>query len=449
MTPTRNSDSYAYGLIIDSDTFFTGGAAQKSYMFQVGGDRTVSNAATGDSNDAVIKLTSNNYAANDSNFILRGYNGTVNNRSGGTLGRLEGALIGAQNKSGATVPTLMGVTIVTENYGTSATLLGGIDLYVRNEAAVATTEFGIRITNDNRSTASAVDAAIILANEATNTGFTYGIDMNGVEIATADIRLSGGGTIGNATILIPVRASGSYAYGVKIDSDTFFTGGAAEKSYMFQVGGDRTVSNAATGDSNDAIIKASSSNYAANDSNFILRGYNGTVNNRSGGTLGRLEGALIGAQNKSGATVPTLMGVTIVTENYGTSATLLGGIDLYVRNEAAVATTEFGIRITNDNRSTASAVDAAIILANEATNTGFTYGIDMNGVEIATADIRLSGGAMIFTGSAANGDAVYAEVGSKDATGSIYLTTAGALYVQVANAGAAADWYKVTTTDAD
>ena len=27
--------------------------------------------------------------------------------------------------------------------------------------------------------------------------------------------------------------------------------------------------------------------------------------------------------------------------------------------------------------------------------------------------------------------------------------TAGAIYIQVANAGAAADWYKVTSTDAD
>ena len=61
----------------------------------------------------------------------------------------------------------------------------------------------------------------------------------------------------------------------------------------------------------------------------------------------------------------------------------------------------------------------------------------------------MSSGAKIFTGNAANGDGVYAEVGAKDATGSIYLTTAGALYIQVANAGAAADWYKVTMSDAD
>ena len=85
----------------------------------------------------------------------------------------------------------------------------------------------------------------------------------------------------------------------------------------------------------------------------------------------------------------------------------------------------------------------------------FDYGLNLyfNSAPFANtfaqSDIRVSSGAKIFTGSAANGDAVYAEVGAKDATGSLYITTAGKLYVQVANAGAATDWELVTTTDAD
>jgi len=62
------------------------------------------------------------------------------------------------------------------------------------------------------------------------------------------------------------------------------------------------------------------------------------------------------------------------------------------------------------------------------------------------SDIITSSGAKVFTGSAANESAVYAAVGTDGATGSIYLSTAGGLYVQVANAGADADWEKVTTT---
>jgi translation elongation factor EF-G len=75
------------------------------------------------------------------------------------------------------------------------------------------------------------------------------------------------------------------------------------------------------------------------------------------------------------------------------------------------------------------------------------------GIRIAGApacQMLLSSGAKVFTGTAANGDAVYAEVGAKDAVGSIYISTGnGYIYIQVANAGNAADWYKVTASDAD
>lgn len=52
----------------------------------------------------------------------------------------------------------------------------------------------------------------------------------------------------------------------------------------------------------------------------------------------------------------------------------------------------------------------------------------------------------IFTGSAASVAAVYAEVGDVDAVGSVYLSTAGGFYFQVADAGAEADWETVTTS---
>jgi len=62
------------------------------------------------------------------------------------------------------------------------------------------------------------------------------------------------------------------------------------------------------------------------------------------------------------------------------------------------------------------------------------------------SDVLLSSGAKVFTGSAANSNAVYAEIGTDGATGSIYLSTAGLLFVQVAHAGANADWETVTTS---
>jgi len=117
--------------------------------------------------------------------------------------------------------------------------------------------------------------------------------------------------------------------------------------------------------------------------------------------------------------------------------------------------TGYGVRIVNEAvGGTGQALDAAIYIDDVSMSGGihgWDYGIDMSGVSGFTiADINTSSGAKIFTGAAANGDAVYAEVGALDATGSIYLSTAaGAIYVQVANTGAATDWFKCTSTDAD
>ena len=117
--------------------------------------------------------------------------------------------------------------------------------------------------------------------------------------------------------------------------------------------------------------------------------------------------------------------------------------------------TGYGVRIVNEAvGGTGQALDAAIYIDDTSMSGGihgWDYGINMSGVSGFTfADINTSSGAKIFTGSAATGDAVYAEVGANDATGSIYLSTGnGYLYIQVANAGAATDWYKVTAADAD
>jgi hypothetical protein len=113
---------------------------------------------------------------------------------------------------------------------------------------------------------------------------------------------------------------------------------------------------------------------------------------------------------------------------------------------------KFGFLIPTDRAQyTVADGDSIIMDARTALN---PFMIRVGGAGIFRVDslgvITTANGPRIFTGSAANGDAVYAEVGTVDATGSIYLSTAaGAIYIQKANAGAAADWYKVTATDAD
>ncbi len=183
---------------------------------------------------------------------------------------------------------------------------------------------------------------------------------------------------------VPITAD-SYRYGFKLDSDVFFLAGAALKHYMMQLSGDRESGNAVTGDSNDAMLKISHSNYAANDANFIDRGINIGITNRSGGTMGRLENS-IGAQNKSGGSTPILIASTHIAENYGTNATECFAIDAIIRDEVGAGATRAGIRIRNDDRSGVSALDAMILMDSHASSGGADTLIDGSAVELTEYD---------------------------------------------------------------
>ena len=71
--------------------------------------------------------------------------------------------------------------------------------------------------------------------------------------------------------------------------------------------------------------------------------------------------------------------------------------------------------------------------------------------EIQVENITSLGGGVprIVAGDQTTLAAVFAEVPSDFGIGSMYLSTAGKIYVKVANNGAAADWERVTTTAAD
>jgi hypothetical protein len=125
----------------------------------------------------------------------------------------------------------------------------------------------------------------------------------------------------------------------------------------------------------------------------------------------------------------------------GSFSTVTNGYGIYLRNEAVGGTGQ--------------ALDAALYIDDASMSggiSGWDYGIDMNGIGASgftVANIRLENGICIFSGAQTTEDGVYGEVGSVDATGSIYLSSGGELFVQVADAGAAADWETVTTTSVD
>lgn len=178
--------SYGYGVnIAGSNAFWSGGAALKRYLTYIDMGMSTSIAFTGDSNGAGLRITGSNYGAHDSNYILRGINVGPTNRSGGTMGRFEN-LISVQNKSGGTTPTILACTFTMENYGTAGTEAGVADFITRNEANTATTTYGIRIRNDDRSGQAAVQSGINIASHASSGGFDKLIDGSGAVLTEYD-----------------------------------------------------------------------------------------------------------------------------------------------------------------------------------------------------------------------------------------------------------------------
>lgn len=298
---------------------------------------------------------------------------------------------------------------------------------------------------------------------ATTSG--YILDFNGLTASTADIRFTNSATFGQlvsgtstyvGNYKPSARPSTDFAYYFGINdngssSSGLMTGGAAQKTYGLFVNLNRPAASAATGDSNDAAVKVTINNYAGNDTNFIQRGINVVSNNRTTGTLGKLEGGLISASCKSGTTCPDVWGAEINTENFGTNATSQIGLDVTIKNEGAKATTQAGIRIRDLNNSIAGPSDAAILVAEPTVaSTGFNYVIDANGTDSPThAFVRMQNGAIIYFGTQTTRNAVRTEVGTGGAIGSFYVSTAGKMYLKVATGGADTDWERVTTSAAD
>jgi hypothetical protein len=248
--------------------------------------------------------------------------------------------------------------------------------------------------------------------------------------------------------IMPTRSSLAYSYLYEIGG--LMTGGAAQKTYALGILVNRPTTAVATGDSNDAIIRGSYNNYAKNDANFIIRGVNVGVSNRSPGTLGMLDN-LISSANRSGATSPIVNGLTVNVENFGVNATQHSAIDVSLKNEAAKATKEWAFRARNLNNSIGGPSDA-VLLVEEMTlvNTGWNYIIDANGVKSPTkAFARLQNGSVVYYGDSNTRDAVRAEVGLSGAIGSMYLNTLGKIYLKIANANATGDWQSLTSVAAD
>lgn len=271
-------------------------------------------------------------------------------------------------------------------------IVGSDDDMIARVTAVTTnvtvTEFEVAvIANNSVTTAKIADEAV--------TDAKIDKDANGYTDLSTPIDLT------SAT-----RPTPDYAYMFNMNGSGFMTGGAAQKTYILNISATRPDGSAATGDSNDAVIKTSVRNLAACDSNFILRSLNTAANNGSSdgsdpGTLGILEGCSFGVKNSSGSTAPTVRGVTIRNENYGTNATEFGVLDVNSSDEVGAATLRYGVRIRNTDASAVAAMGHAILINASATN-GWNNAITVQNAVDTFADFDDATGAVCTqTGSAA------------------------------------------------
>lgn len=171
----------------------------------------------------------------------------------------------------------------------------------------------------------------------------------------------------------PIRATSTlrgYAHGVHIDGTKLLRGTTISKSYVLNIEGDKEAAYPATGDSNDALVKIGGSNYAANDTNFIFRGLNCNVANRSGGVLNLLTNN-ISVSTKSGSTQTAAIGLQVDCQHQSADTpSELGGLDVALNFEGGHATEEYGIKVRT--RGTVNVKVDSVFVIEKGTDLGFT-----------------------------------------------------------------------------
>ena len=147
--PVRSTSTvrgYAHGIHIDGTKLLRGTTISKSYVVNIEGEKEAAYPCTGDSNDAMLKITGSNYAANDASYILRGLNCSITNEEDGTVGLLTNN-ISANNKNDSDgTGTMIGLQVDCQQQAPdNSDELGGLDVSVNFEGGEATLEYGIQV----------------------------------------------------------------------------------------------------------------------------------------------------------------------------------------------------------------------------------------------------------------------------------------------------------------
>ena len=216
--------------------------------------------------------------------------------------------------------------------------------------------------------------------------------------------LAGTLTLGGKAVISPVGTLGvDNIAGVGIysqnDATSFFQNtGNNKRSYLLRVQAYRPATlpmgNGVNG-VDDAAIFGLYRSYAADAAYCQQRGLNVSVNHRgtTGGSIGNCMGT---NASTSTALAGDCITLSLNNECYALSVAGLSGVlDLMHTHEGANAGGgEFILRLRNAKKN-GSALGAFILFDTSLATTALSYGIDMNGASIGTAEIRLANGMVI------------------------------------------------------
>ncbi|KKN57473.1 hypothetical protein LCGC14_0561850 [marine sediment metagenome] len=204
--PDTDTTSYNEWFLIEGDMTGTGGKDRNFGLVIEMTRPSGQEITTGDHLEAALKIAIDTEAVTTTlGTTMRAIDAEAKaDNPGGTVSNLIGASITAKSDTSAgTVHNMTALTLRSQNNAAvTGTLMIADFALDRQAATVPTAAYGLQIRNSS-STGAGADAAIYVKSDysgsATTDRWTYGLDLSGSVVTTADIRLSNGETVSNVT----------------------------------------------------------------------------------------------------------------------------------------------------------------------------------------------------------------------------------------------------------
>lgn len=204
--PQTTGDSFGIKFDVTGVLTGSGTGGPRRYGLYVLGGKESGEVTVAGADDAMVRISGNNYTENGAVFKFRGLNCNVSNRDGGILGELSN-LISISLKQGSTTSYAMALNVDAQDLAATAkTEFGGIDVSINREGLAATLEYGIQVRT--RGTINSdIAHALYFRKDATDHGFAclFGVD------AAATLAITSSTSV-TTSVKIPIKIAGVTYY---------------------------------------------------------------------------------------------------------------------------------------------------------------------------------------------------------------------------------------------